>query len=62
MLDDYEEDQQEKSKAIPPHGKGSRGKRKADKVKSPEVMALRRRKLWAMMSKKELAKVNNCFF
>ena len=58
MLDDYEEDQ-EKMKSAPPHGKGSRGKRKADKVKSPEFMALRRRKLWAMMSKKELAKVTN---
>lgn len=55
MLDDYDEDQ-DKLKSAPPHGKGSRGKRKADKVKSPEVMALRRRKLWAMMSKKELAK------
>lgn len=57
MLDDIE-DEQERFKAVPTHGKGTRGKRKADKVKSPEVMAIRRRKLWAMMSKKELAKVS----
>ena len=36
----------------------SRGRgRKKHNNKSPEVMALRRRKIWIMMSKKELGKV-----
>lgn len=55
-MDDYEEEP-DRLKSAPGQGKGSRGKRRADKLKSPEVMAMRRRKLWAVMSKKELAKV-----
>ena len=38
------------------HQPRSRGKKK-HATKSPEVMALRRRKIWLMMSKKELGKV-----
>lgn len=55
-LDEFE-DEHERLKPVSGQGKGSRGKKRADKQKSPEVMAMRRRKLWAVMSKKELAKV-----
>ncbi|KAK6636981.1 hypothetical protein RUM43_010648 [Polyplax serrata] len=54
-LDEFE-DEHERLKPVSGQGKGSRGKKRADKQKSPEVMAMRRRKLWAVMSKKELAK------
>jgi DNA helicase INO80 len=37
--------------------KSSKGKRKDKQAKNPEIMAIRRRKIWVMMSKKELGKV-----
>jgi DNA helicase INO80 len=40
--------------------KSSKGKRKDRQAKNPEIMAIRRRKIWVMMSKKELGKVRKC--
>ncbi|XP_063241370.1 chromatin-remodeling ATPase INO80-like isoform X2 [Bacillus rossius redtenbacheri] len=37
--------------------RGSRSRKRAQQSRSPEVMAIRRRKIWMMMSKKELGKV-----
>jgi len=39
--------------------RGMRGRRKKQlQTKSPEVMAMRRRKIWMTMAKKELGKVS----
>nr|CAD7614539.1 unnamed protein product [Timema genevievae] len=38
-------------------GKGFKSKKKAQQAKNPEIMAMRRKKIWVMMSKKELGKV-----
>ncbi|KDR11347.1 hypothetical protein L798_14889, partial [Zootermopsis nevadensis] len=37
--------------------KSSKSKKKDKQAKNPEIMAIRRRKIWVMMSKKELGKV-----
>lgn len=42
-------------------GKLSKSKKKALQSKNPEVMAHRRRKIWAIMAKKELGKVKFIF-
>lgn len=39
-------------------GRVPRGRKKKQPNKSPEVMAQRRRKIWAVMAKKELGKVS----
>nr|CAD7459848.1 unnamed protein product [Timema tahoe] len=38
-------------------GKSFKSKKKAQQAKNPEIMAMRRKKIWVMMSKKELGKV-----
>lgn len=38
--------------------KSSKTKKKEKQAKNPEIMAIRRRKIWVMMSKKELGKVS----
>nr|CAD7431166.1 unnamed protein product [Timema monikensis] len=40
-------------------GKGFKSKKKAQQAKNPEIMAMRRKKIWVMMSKKELGKLAN---
>ena len=42
---------------IPVVTKSSKAKKKDRQSKNPEIMAIRRRKIWVMMSKKELGKV-----
>ncbi|XP_033207713.1 chromatin-remodeling ATPase INO80 [Belonocnema kinseyi] len=51
--DELDEAELEAAMKYQPRGRG----RKKHNNKSPEVMALRRRKIWIMMSKKELGKV-----
>lgn len=51
--DDFEDDVDSRYK---PTMRG-RGRRRSDKTKSPEVMNMRRRKLLAMIAKKEIGKV-----
>ncbi|XP_069680112.1 chromatin-remodeling ATPase INO80 [Periplaneta americana] len=41
----------------PVTAKSSKAKKKDKQAKNPEIMAIRRRKIWVMMSKKELGKV-----
>lgn len=45
---------------MPTHGtsKPPKNKKKTQQAKNPEIMAHRRRKIWAIMAKKELGKVN----
>ncbi|CAB0038453.1 unnamed protein product [Trichogramma brassicae] len=54
-IQDEQADESELYISMKHQGRG-RGRKKHN-VKSPEVMAMRRRKLWAMMAKKELGKV-----
>lgn len=42
---------------MPVTTKSSKAKKKDRQSKNPEIMAIRRRKIWVMMSKKELGKV-----
>jgi len=42
---------------MPVATKSSKAKKKDRQSKNPEIMAIRRRKIWVMMSKKELGKV-----
>lgn len=42
---------------MPISTKSSKAKKKDRQSKNPEIMAIRRRKIWVMMSKKELGKV-----
>lgn len=44
----------------PTTAKSSKSKKKDKQAKNPEIMAIRRRKIWVMMSKKELGKVSKC--
>jgi DNA helicase INO80 len=41
--------------------KSSKAKKKDKQAKNPEIMAIRRRKIWVMMSKKELGKVRETY-
>ncbi|GLG99213.1 Putative DNA helicase Ino80 [Gryllus bimaculatus] len=57
LLNLKEEDDPDYYLETPSTTKLTRGRRKSQQAKNPELMAIRRRKIWMMMSKKELGKV-----